>query len=292
MKVEVRVVNAFVDDEDGGNPAGVVLDADALARQQKQALARGMGVSETAFVSTSEVATAKLEFFTPNRQIPHCGHATIATFSLLRALGRITDGPHSKETIDGNRDILIEGELVFMGQREPRYSDVRPGSDLHARVLDSLRLEPGILAEGLIPSVVNTGNSFLLIPLRDEAALQALKPDLPAVERISEELDLIGYYPFCRATRRPGRAAAARMFGPRYEIPEEAATGMAAGPLACYLHERLGLQESTLLIEQGWLMSRPSPSLITVRLERREGRITSLMAGGRARVGSTRTLEI
>ncbi|WP_245823732.1 PhzF family phenazine biosynthesis protein [Photobacterium proteolyticum] len=41
------------------------------------------GLSETAFVSQSDVADFKLAFFTPNRRIAHCGHATIATFSCL-----------------------------------------------------------------------------------------------------------------------------------------------------------------------------------------------------------------
>lgn len=80
MQVQVRIVNAFVDGEQGGNPAGVVLQADALDARQKQAIAAQVGLSETAFVSSSQSAAFKLEFFTPTRQIAHCGRATVATF--------------------------------------------------------------------------------------------------------------------------------------------------------------------------------------------------------------------
>lgn len=124
MQVQVRIVNAFVDGEQGGNPAGVVLQADALDRLQKQAIAAQVGLSETAFVSRSRCAAFKLEFFTPTRQIPHCGHATVATFSLLRQLGQLGEGWTSKETLDGDRAILLQGDMAFMEQREPRYLDL------------------------------------------------------------------------------------------------------------------------------------------------------------------------
>ena len=117
MTVTVQIVSAFIDGDEGGNPAGVVLGADKLSSNQKLAVADKVGFSETAFVSASETATLKLEFFTPTRQIAHCGHATIATFSLLCQLGELGEGWHSKETIDGNRDILIDSDLAFMEQR-------------------------------------------------------------------------------------------------------------------------------------------------------------------------------
>ncbi len=84
MRIEAHTVLSFIDGDTGGNPAGVVVDADALTGTQKLAVAQAMGLSETAFVSRSASATFKLEFFTPTRQIAHCGHATVATFSLLR----------------------------------------------------------------------------------------------------------------------------------------------------------------------------------------------------------------
>ena len=131
MQIEVQIVNAFTDGETGGNPAGVVLDAHGLTAAQKQAIARQVARSETAFISASDTATVKLEFFTPARQIAHCGHATIATFCLLRQQGAIGDGRHSKETIDGIRDILVDGEMAYMEQRDaplhPRGPRIRTG---------------------------------------------------------------------------------------------------------------------------------------------------------------------
>lgn len=289
-QVEVQIVNAFIDGNDGGNPAGVVVDANRLSADQKLRIAQRVGLSETAFVSTSAVATLKLEFYTPSRQIAHCGHATIATFSLLRQLGLLREGKHSKETIDGNRDVIVESDMAFMEQRAPSFKSLDRASDGYARVLRSLGLSEQQLLAAIAPCVVDTGNSFLLVAVDSEATLSDIRPDLAAIDEVSGALELIGYYPFSLATKKPGRHAAARMFAPRYGIPEEAGTGMAAGPLACFLHEVLGIRHPSFLIEQGWLMQPPSPSVITVNLKLEQSSIVGLMAGGRAK--SMRTFDV
>lgn len=75
------------------------------------------------------------------------------------------------------------------------------------------------------------------------------------------------------------------MFAPRYGILEESATGMAAGPLACYLRERLASQKQEFTIEQGRWMAEPSPSVINVRLTvGTDNRIENLYAGGRGAI--------
>lgn len=290
MHVEVRIVNAFTDGAVGGNPAGVVLDADALSTAQKQAIAARVGLSETAFVSASEVAPFKLEFFTPNRQVAHCGHATVATFSLLRELGRVAPGASAKETIDGRRSVFVEREQVFMEQAAPRYQLLDDGQ--RAQLLQALGLVPAQLADGLPVERVSTGLGFVIVPLRSEADVAGIRIDTPALEQLSEALDLVGVYAFSQQTRQPDRHAGARMFAPRYGIAEESATGMAAGPLACYLHDRVGLKQPVLRIEQGHLMQPPSPSLITVEFDLERDAILRLMAGGAAQVMQTLTLDL
>lgn len=292
--VTVRIVNAFVDGDGGGNPAGLVLGAEAYDRETKQAIARAVSLSETAFVSPSSVADVRLEFFTPTRQVPHCGHATIAAFGYLAQRGLIT-GPHSsKETIDGVRDITLKGELAFMAQSAPRYTPLasEAGAVDRAAVLASLGLTTSDLLSGYEPMVVNTGVNGLMVPLRDAATVRGIAPDFPAVERISAALDLVEYYVFSPETQTPGRDAGARMFAPLYGIPEEAATGMAAGALACYLHDQLGVRKGTLLIEQGYLMPAPSPSILIAELDRDGERIGAVRVGGRAIVSGTREVVI
>lgn len=292
MRVEVQIVNALTDGKTGGNPAGVVIDADELTVSQKLHVAQRAALSETAFVSKSNVATIKLEFFTPTRQIAHCGHATIATFSLLRQLGRVSDGRSSKETIDGCRDIAIDGNTVLMEQRSPTYRTIEVGSQLAAKIAQSMSVSTGQIYSTASPTVVNTGNSFLMIALPDERSVAAILPDHRSIESISDDLDLIGYYVFSTTTKVPGRHAGARMFAPRFGIAEESATGTAAGPLACFLYERMGVGDTEIAIEQGRLMQPPSPSVIQVVLDVNSSRISRLMAGGAGVVMRSITVEI
>jgi len=289
MEVKIQIINAFIDGESGGNPAGVVLDADKFSSRQKSKIAAKIGLSEIAFVSSSKSADFKLDFYTPTRQIAHCGHATIATFSYLQQLGRIGKPTSSKETIDGNRNIFIDCDMAFMEQLAPSYKEV----DHH---MESLISFLGISVRDLLshykPFIVNTGNSFLVVPLKDEKAVLSAHPDYGAIQKISEEFDLIGYYIFSQQTKVPGRDAGTRMFAPRYGINEESATGMAAGPLACYLYDKMGINTEVYLIEQGHFMKPPSPSVITVKLNFENGKIAGLIAGGKAKVIKSLTISI
>ena len=282
MKINVPIVNAFVDGNDGGNPAGIVLDAQKYTQEQKQRIAAGVGFSETAFVSPSSIADYKLEFFTPTRQIAHCGHATIATFSYMKQLGMLNRDQTSKETIDGRREILMEGEYAFMEQSAPRYTDLSQAD--HLRVMASIGLRASDILEGAQHCIVNTGNSFLVIALKNQEDVKSIVPIKAEIVSVSELYDLIGFYVFSPQTIKAGRDAGARMFAPRYGIDEESATGMAAGPLACYLHDKRNMQKNSFMIEQGYLMPQPSPSVISVRLQKENGSISSLMAGGIATV--------
>lgn len=278
--IEVGVVNAFVKDGAGGNPAGVVLDADNLTEVEMQSLAARVGYSETAFVSKHADGGFRLDFFTPNRRIADCGHATVAAFAHMATKGIVKDGETVKHTVDGPRKVIIRDGQAFMEQLAPKYDNV---VDVQA-VLTSLGLDEEDLIAGHVPVVVNTGNSFMLVGVRDAATLAAIQPDQAKIEAISEAHDLIGYYVF--TLEGEGADATTRMFAPRYGIAEEAATGMAAGPLACLLHDRFGVQGPLLAIEQGRYMTPPSESMIHVKLSLDgQGRIAGLMAGGSAKPG-------
>jgi PhzF family phenazine biosynthesis protein len=279
QKIEVQILNAFTDNDEDGNPAGVVLNADVLTVDQKLKIASAVGLSETAFVSKSDSADFKLDFFTPNKQIAHCGHATIATFSYLRQLGKIDKQKTSKETIDGLRRIMLNGDFAFMEQKAPVYTGI---SNRRNEILASLSLREEEMIPGAPISMVNTGNSFFIIPVSSSAVLKNIHPRFDLIATLSEEFDLIGYYVFTTETDDPLRDVSTRMFAPRYGIEEESATGMAAGPLACYLYDVLKIENPKFLIQQGKYMEQPSISLIVVELEIEEGTIISLMAGGSA----------
>ena len=83
---------AFTDKPTGGNPAGIVLDASALGDGDRLAIARDLGYSETAFLSRRHDGQAgeyDVRYFSPEAEVPFCGHATIAAAVALAE----RDGP-------------------------------------------------------------------------------------------------------------------------------------------------------------------------------------------------------
>jgi PhzF family phenazine biosynthesis protein len=151
-------------------------------------------------------------------------------------------------------------------------------------ILKSLNLKEEQLLGNAPIELVNTGNSFILIPVTNSETLKGIQPNFDIISQISEELDLIGFYVFTTETNNPKRDVSTRMFAPRYGILEEAGTGMAAGPLACYLFDKLNIKKQRILIAQGLFMQEPSPSLIIVDLILKNDKINGLFAGGKGKV--------
>jgi PhzF family phenazine biosynthesis protein len=289
VKINVKIINAFSVGNKGGNPAGVVFDAGQFSNEQKQKIAQLAGFPETAFVSPSEIADYKLDFFTPIKQIAHCGHATIATFSYLKKQGEIAGNISSKETIDGTRRIEFRNNLAFMEQRGPVFEKV---DDKIFEILKSLQIDQHSLAKDRTPVIVDTGNKFLIVPIKDIDTLKNIQYDVELVTNISKEFGLIGYYLYSSFDITPGMDATTRMFAPFYGIEEEAGTGMAAGPLASYLYATDGKQKTSYNIEQGRYMKNPSVSQIQVFLETQDGKIDRLFAGGDSYVSGEKIIEI
>lgn len=292
MQITVHIVDAFVDGDQGGNAAGVVLNAEHLSSAKKLEIAQAVGLSETAFVSPSSRATLKVEFFTPTRQIPHCGHATVATFSLCSQLGYLPDGDHQKESIDGVLSLTTTKGQVTLQQRFPDFIGLPVDSAMGLRVFESIGIKTDSVTSPQQLMIARSGNGFLLVPLESEAALAGLQPNHRSIAQICEELDLIGYYPFTLTTGRQIKTATTRMFAPRYGIDEESATGTAAGPLGAYL---LSCSQgvTSCCIEQGHFMSPPSPSLLRVSTEiNPEGLETRVHVTGAGRIRTMMEVEV
>ena len=117
--MKVYVMDAFTDRIFGGNQAGVVLADKALEPEVMQQVAAELKHSETVFVEQGEDGL-HLRYFTPAGEVDLCGHATVATFALLRRLGHIGDGTHTAHTRAGKLDIGVSGETCGWTWHRPR----------------------------------------------------------------------------------------------------------------------------------------------------------------------------
>lgn len=271
-------INAFTSSKEGGNPAGVVLDSDNLSDKEMLAIAAEIGFSETAFVSKSNVADFKVRFFTPVAEVDLCGHATIATFSLLKSLDVITDKVYTQETKAGILEIeATKNNDVFMEQLNPtQFETIEKKS-----IAKSL----GITEDKIISPVqaYSTGLKDIIIHVESLEDLNNLKLDFKMITELSKKYDSVGYHVFTLETLNDNTAQC-RNFAPLYDIDEEAATGTASGALSGYLIENNivevidGINEFTF--EQGYQMNRPSE--IKGRIEVKNNKIEKVIIGGQS----------
>jgi PhzF family phenazine biosynthesis protein len=279
QKIIVTTLNAFARTTRGGNPAGVVLDADRLAETSMQKIAARVCLSETAFVQKSAAADFKIQFFTPAAEVDLCGHATIGVFSLLFGLRRIPAGRYSQETKAGILGVEVQADgTVFMEQTLPFFEKAVDRGD----VAGTLGIGLDSLAPDMPVQIVSTGLRDIIIPIISLRALSSLEPDLDRIAAISQKHGAVGYHAFSLETKHKSTAHC-RNFAPLYGIPEEAATGTSSGALACYLFKQGKITEEQarrLVFEQGYGMRRPSE--ILVRLEIGNNEITGVQVGGKA----------
>jgi PhzF family phenazine biosynthesis protein len=275
----VTVLNSFAKTPWGGNPAGVVLDADGLDETAMQRVAAKAGMSETAFVQKSAMADFKIRFFTPAAEVDLCGHATIAVFSHLFEIRRIQTGQYRQETKAGILGVEVQADgTVFMEQTLPVFENAIEGKDIIA----SLGKGPDSLARDMPVQIVSTGLRDTMVPIVSLRELSSLEPDLDRITDISKRHGAVGYHAFSLETKF-GSTAHCRNFAPLYGIPEEAATGTSSGALACYLfkHGKVTKEQSRRLVfEQGYGMGRPSE--ILVRLDIANKDIAGVHVGGTA----------
>lgn len=279
MKIKVFLVNSFAKTAEGGNAAGVVLDADGFKDDDMKKIAKILGHSETAFVSKSEVSDFKVRFFTPEEEVDLCGHATVATFHTLEEQGRIHPDKYTQETKVGVLQVEVKKDhTIMMSQNAPQFLEVVDKEE----IADSLNITLNEMVEGLPTQVVSTGLRDIMVPIKELETLNAIKPDLDKVAEVSRKYNTIGYHLFALETLGEVHAHT-RNLAPLYGIPEESATGTSNGALASYLFEygEINRKEATyFVIEQGYSMKKPSE--IIVELETREKNIIGVKVGGKA----------
>lgn len=271
MRVDFVTCDVFTDRPFAGNPLLVVPDARGLSAAQMQSIAREINYSESTFVLPADEASHayRQRTFVPVKEIPYAGHPTVGTALVLSWLGAIAP----PEGGSGTRPVTIEvgfGPLgldvsfekshatrVRMAQGKPEWGAPVTEAGLLSRLSEGLRVPVGALGGGLPLRSVSTGNRFLIVPVADVAALSGADADPRLLVALEEELGVLGTYLFAFA---PGGQVRARAFCPGAGVPEDPATGSAAGPLGVYLALERALPggSARFSIDQGIEMGRPS----------------------------------
>ncbi|MFF3325289.1 PhzF family phenazine biosynthesis protein [Streptomyces sp. NPDC002889] len=284
IKQEVLRYTAFSSDPEGGNPAGVVLDASGLDDADMLSIAADLGYSESAFLSAppeglgGEPGRAfTIRYFSPKAEVPFCGHATVAT---AIALGeRIGAGDLVFATRAGTVPVTVSEEggalRATLTTVEPHSEDIAD-ADL-AEALAALDWPAADLDPALPPRIAFAGARHLVLAAASRERLADLAYDFERLEALMRRLDL--------TTVQLVWQESENVFHVRDPFPvggviEDPATGAAAGAFGAYTRE-LGLvpEAAVLTLHQGEDMGRPG--VLTVELREGDKRVRVSGTGAR-----------
>lgn len=242
------VADVFTDRPLEGNQLAVFTDARGLDGERMQALAREMNFSETVFVLPSEgEGHARIRIFTPVAEIPFAGHPTLGTAFVLAMPLQLPE--IRLETGAGVVPVRLErdGVRIAFGRMEQPLPSVAP-YEAEAELLAAL----GVLRSELPVEVYDNGLLHVYVCLGSEAEVAGLRPDMG---RLAVLPGVLGANCFAGS----GLRWKTRMFAPGGGVPEDPATGSAAGPLAVHLarHGRIAFGDE-IEISQGAEIGRPS----------------------------------
>lgn len=273
---EVLRYTAFSGNPDGGNPAGVVLDATGLDDGAMLAIAADLGYSESAFLTAPPEGLGDPEglggegeraytirYFSPKAEVPFCGHATVAT--ALALAERTGPGKLVFATPAGTVPVEVTEEggtlRATLTSVEPHVEGVAD-ADL-AEALAALDWPAADLDPAFPPRTAFAGARHLVLAAATRARLADLAYDFARLEALMHRLDLTTVQLVWRES--------ATVFHVRDPFPvggvvEDPATGAAAAAFGAYARD-LGLvpEDAVLTLRQGEDLGRPGELTVTLR---------------------------
>ena len=253
---------AFTKDPEGGNPAGVWVGDELPEPRVMQQIAAEVGYSETAFVAPTTGTRRQVRYYSPEAEVPFCGHATIATgVALGNSCG---DNTYNLDTTVGEIPVEV---TTRKGIKEASLTSVAPKFEpapegLLNEALDALGWSKEELDTSIPPTRAFAGNWHLVLAVKNKSRLDSLDYDFDNLKQIMLDDELITLQLIWRESET--------VFHSRNPFPvggvvEDPATGAAAAALGGYLREsKIMTAPCEIVIRQGEVMGRPS--LLKVKL--------------------------
>ncbi len=286
QRYRFKKIDAFVEGQSTGNPAGCVYlpDQKALTVEGMQQIARELAgfVSEVVYIYPDE-GHMGLRFFSQEREVAFCGHATIAVmYDLIKNDEALARDPIVRIHVQG-RDLLVRNEIasadaVFISAPLPRFLDTELTRD---DIAAALKIPPGEITEKNPIMLVNAGLATLIVPFTSLEVLLSLRPDQKHLHEFCLAHDIEIILVFSDGVSIPENNYRTRVFAPIYGYLEDPATGSGNAALGYYLLNA-GLWDGQMIkIEQGRSMERPN----IIRLVSDASKVQrSVFFGGNAKV--------
>nr|WP_314656128.1 PhzF family phenazine biosynthesis protein [uncultured Fusobacterium sp.] len=236
--MKIFVCDAFSFEIFKGNQAGVVILEEKENYPNEffmKNIAAELKHSETAFIKKIDNKKFKIRYFTPIEEVELCGHATISVFSALRELKLITTGKYIAETLAGNLEIIVDKDFIWMDMSGPKIEYIFNLDEIK-EIYSAFNLDISQAPKNLIPKIVNTGLSDIIIPIENKEVLDNFIMNKEKVIELSKKYKVVGAHLFTLDMNKKFTAFC-RNIAPLVGIDEECATGTSNGALTHYLKD-------------------------------------------------------
>ena len=296
MALQFYTADVFTDKAFGGNQLAIIPDARGLTDEQMTSITREFNFSESTFVFPPEDPrhTRRVRIFTPGYELPFAGHPTVGTAIVLALSGDIPlTGEETQIVFEegvGPCPVTIRaenGKAVFAQLTTAQPPEKRNHPYAVDDIAAMLSLESGDVGEEI--EAWSVGVPYVVVPIRSIEALGRARIRYDVWERVLKDTWAPEVFLF---TEQEEGVVRARMFAPTLGIPEDPATGSAAGSLAGYRAARATQSDGTLrfTVHQGVEMGRPSR--LEVEVDLKGGAAQSVRVGGAAVLVSSGTLHV
>ncbi|WP_287586856.1 PhzF family phenazine biosynthesis protein [Candidatus Borrarchaeum sp.] len=282
------IVDVFAEKKYTGNQLAVFRDGYKFSDEEMQLIAKEMHFSETTFILSDipENNGYDVRIFTPASEVPFAGHPTLGTAYIIQReiikqpielvnlnlkVGQIPIDLHYK---NGELDNLV------MKQKEPTF-----GSELSINALSTvLNIDSNEIDNRFPIQEVSTGVPFIIVPIRTLKSIKRINVNTEEYFRLIKKTQAKAVHVFCPETQYEENHVHVRMFAYYYGVPEDPATGSAAGCLAAYLvkHRYYGQNKIDIRAEQGYEIGRPS--LLFLNAEETENKKINVYVGGQVQM--------
>jgi len=301
MARRYAIYDVFTDEALTGNPLAVVFDAEGLADEAMQAIAREFNLSETVFIRPADnpAHSASLRIFTPGRELPFAGHPTVGAAIALGETPANDNGANRlmvlEERIGAVRCALRMGDSAYAEFDIPRLPEQVGVEVEKAAVAAAIGLDDNEIGfENHTISAWTAGNTFVFVPVHGlaEAAKISVNPMLWADIAPVVDGHMASLFAYCRETIQHDCAFHGRMFAPEMGLGEDPATGSAVANFSGVIAHFDGLADgpTAFLVEQGMEMGRPSK--IRLEIDAKGGAMHAARIGGHAVKVAEGTLDV
>jgi PhzF family phenazine biosynthesis protein len=281
-----KKIDAFATEKSNGNPAGYILldNLNDISEFQMLQIAKELKgfVNEVGYVAKVRESEFDLRYYSSEREVDFCGHATIA---ILYDLVKTDDSLANIPTllINTNKGTLSvdnrfrESDSVFIMSPMPETKEV----SINVKELaDKLGIDKGKIDSNFPISVINAGLSTLIVPITDLESILSIAPELEELKDycFSQGVDIIEV--FTSKVRDKSNDYRTRVFAPTFGYIEDPATGSGNSAFGYYLMSNNLWETDSLIIEQNGL--RDNFNIVKLQKQKDENNYQRVCFGGGA----------